>query len=150
MTVQIQGTQIHKKGGGGIGKLLGTLGGAALGVATGGVALAPILAGSSIGGNLGGMAGSGTNPEKVKQLGIPVGGVGPSSSMAPENPSVVDRMNAMFGIGQTVGGAVNSFSGLPNDNAQIPGLNKMSQPNKIDAMNRWMSARNTPNYFLGA
>lgn len=71
MPVQaIQAVQQGKKGGGGLGKLLGTIGGAIAGVATGGLALPAIAAGAGLGSMAGEAAGGLINkatPETQQQ-----------------------------------------------------------------------------------
>ena len=66
-----QPTYKTKKGGGGIGQMLGTIGGAALGtiVAPVGGTLAGASAGAALGGTLGGMLGGAVSPAGQKQVG---------------------------------------------------------------------------------
>lgn len=145
--VTIQGTQVHKKGGGGIGSLLGSILGGATGALLGGPAGA--VAGASAGGSIGGTVGESVSKEETKQLGIPVGGQQPSQAMPDMSPSAVDRINSILGIGTTAYGAYNSMGGGSSTGgvgSTQPVYQTTSNP-KIDAMNRWMSARYTPNYM---
>lgn len=111
MSVKIDGTQVQHSGGGGLGKFLGTLAGAAGGFFIGGPAGA--LKGASLGGGLGGAAGGALNPGQAAEVGIPVEGAKASGfGPAKQEPSAIDRLNSVLSAGQNIAGAASSFGDL--------------------------------------
>jgi hypothetical protein len=117
MAIQIEGTQVKKSGGGGLGSLLGKIAGGLAGVAlapvTGGGSLAAAATGMGLGGAAGGMIGGAVAPGSQKDLGIPVAGAR-QSGMAPPKPktNAIDRLNSILDLGGTVAGGVNTINGL--------------------------------------
>lgn len=130
MAIQILGTEKKSSGGGGLGKLLGFLGGAAATALTGGAALPAMMAAGGVGSTLGGIAGEGINPAQNKQMGIGVKDARQTIIGAPEKgPSAIDRMNQVLGIGSTLTGAIDGIGG------KLTAMNA-AKANQLGAMNR--------------
>lgn len=114
MAIKIQGTEVHKSGGGGLGKLLGKVLGGSIGFVASGFNPAGAMAGASIGGGLGGAAGNAIKKEENTDLAIPVAGAKESivgANAAPKT-SAIDRLNSVLDLGQSVYGGVSGINNL--------------------------------------
>lgn len=111
MTVKIDGTLVKKSGGGGLGKLLGSIVGGAGGFFVGGPAGA--MQGAALGGSVGGAIGGAVNPGKEADLGIGVNGAqGASTTAQPQKTSAIDRINSVMDLGQTAYGGATALQNL--------------------------------------
>jgi uncharacterized membrane protein YebE (DUF533 family) len=129
MAIKIDGTQVQKKSGGGLGSLLGKVLGGAAGFMIGGPAGA--LTGANIGGGVGGAAGNMIKPGQSNDLSVPVTGAkGPSTPASVEGPSAIDRLNSVMDIGTTVAGGVQSAQKLLGGGANP--LGKLTPDTSLD------------------
>lgn len=112
MAIQIEGTQVRKRSGSGLGSLLGKIAGAAAVIGSGGTALPAVLGGASVGGMAGGLVGGAVKKGEEKDLGVPVAGARGSGlgGAKPDRPSAIDRLNSVMDIGTTIAGGVDAFN----------------------------------------
>lgn len=114
MAIQIQGTQVRKSGGGGLGSLLGKIVGGVGGFLVGGPAGA--ATGAGLGGAVGGAIGGAVKPGEQKDLGVQTKGAKESGIAQTQQggSSAIDKLNQVLDIGQMAYGAANSFGGAPS------------------------------------
>jgi len=119
MAIKIEGTEVKKSGGGGLGSLLGKIAGGIAGVAlapvTGGTSLAAAMTGMGLGGTAGGLIGNAVKPGENKELGVAIKGQRSSGiPQAAPKTSAIDRLNSIADLGASVYGGAQSIGNLTN------------------------------------
>jgi len=118
MAIKIEGTQVQKSGGGGLGSLLGKVLGGAAGFMIGGPAGA--MTGASLGGGVGGAIGGAVKPGENKELGVAVKGQRSTGiPQAPKAPSAIDRLNSALDLGTSIYGGAQSLGNLANSSPKL-------------------------------
>ena len=114
------GTMKQKSGGGGLGKLLGSVLGGAVGLLTAGPGglVAGGLKGASLGGTAGGFLGANASPGGQKNMGMGTPTDQAIQGVAPQT-SAIDRLNKMMDIGQTLGSIELPKSGASVGNSAL-------------------------------